>query len=248
MKLTACKNAATLAFSVAFAGAVMAQSPTPQTPQQPPTTPQTRPAPGSQQGGQDNLRGMIGQTVTVSGCLTQDRASAGQATMPTPGTTGTPGTPGAPGTERTGAASAMASGFVLTNVQMRSGAPTPGATDTPSTTGTPSPTGAAGAMAGAGGTKLKLKASGTTDLSENVNKRVEVTGRLEAASDHSGMTHTPGTTPGTPGTPGAPVAPGAPGTPETGAPSVSARGAMGSMPELQVSNVRVLEQACTPQQ
>jgi hypothetical protein len=100
-------------------------------------------------------------------------------------------------------------------------------------------------MAGAGATKLKLKASGTTDLSENVNKRVEVTGRLEAASDHSGMTHTPGTTPGTPGTPGQP---GTPGTPETGAPGASARGAMDSMPELQVSNVRVLEQSCTPKQ
>ncbi|HUE88847.1 MAG TPA: hypothetical protein VMO26_22445 [Vicinamibacterales bacterium] len=207
MKRNAFRNAATLAFSVTFAGAVMAQNPSPQTPQTP-TTPQTRPDTQKQ----DNLRNMIGQTVTVSGCLAQDRASAGAT----------------PGTERAGADS----DFILTNVQVRSGAPTPGATETPSTTGTP---GTPGSASAAGGMKIKLKSTDDAKLKENLNKRVEVTGRLEAGSSDTT------TRPGTPG------APGTPGTPEAGAPS-AARGSMDTMPELQVSNVRVLEQACTPQQ
>ena len=91
-------------------------------------------------------------------------------------------------------------------------------------------------MTGADSTmKIKLKESGTAKLGENVNKRVEVTGRLEAGSSSS-MAR-PGTTPGTPGTPG---------TPETGAPRTT--GSADAMPEMQVSNVRVLEESCTPKQ
>jgi hypothetical protein len=208
MKVNAFRNAATLAFSVTFAGAVMAQSPTPQPPQQPPTTPQTT-RPSDPQQRQDSLKSMIGQTVTVSGCLSREGA-AGQTT-----TTTTP-------------AAGTGSDFVLTNVQMRSGAPTPGAT-TPSTTPgatTPGMSSAASAM------KIKLKESGAAKLAENVNKRVEVTGRLEAGSSSSMAK--PGTTPGTPG------------TPETGAPRTA--GASDAMPEMQVSNVRVLEQTCTAKQ
>jgi hypothetical protein len=78
--------------------------------------------------------------------------------------------------------------------------------------------------------RIKLKESDTAKLGENVNKRVEVTGRLEAGSSSS-MTR-PGTTPGTPE------------KPEAGAP----RSMAGGMPELQVSTVRVLEQSCTPKQ
>jgi hypothetical protein len=220
MKSNAFRNAATLAFSVTFAGAMMAQSPSPSTPQTPQPTPQTT-RPDTDR--QDSLKGMIGQTVTLSGCLAREGASGGA-------TTGTPGTPGTPGTQPTG----TDANFVLTNVQVRSGAPTPG-TDSPSPTGTPS----APRTAGAADMKVKLKASGTTDLSENVNKRVEVTGRLQEAS--SSMSDRPGTTPGSPGTPGAP------GTPETGAPGAMSH-SMDKMPELQVSNVRVLEQSCTPEQ
>ena len=211
MKLNAFRNAATLAFSVTFAGGVMAQEP-PQPPQPTPTpTPQaTRPAPDRP--GQENLRSMIGQTVTVSGCLAQDTASGAQPT-------------------------GASSNFVLTNVQVRSGAPTPGATE-PST-----PPSSAGTPSAAGGTKIKLKASGSNDLKENLNKRVEVTGRLEAPS---GMTDRPGTTPGAPGAPGTPGTPGTPGRPEPGAPGAAAGRSMDAMPELQVSNVRVLAQSCTP--
>jgi hypothetical protein len=214
MKVNAFRNAATLAFSVTLAGAVMAQSPTPQ---QPPTTPQTtRPSSDPQQR-QDSLKSMIGQTVTVSGCLAREGA-AGQTTTTTAPATGT----------------GTGSDFVLTNVQMRSGAPTPGAT-TPSSPGT-TPGATTPGMSGAASTmKIKLKESGAAKLGENVNKRVEVTGRLEAAS--SGSTARPGTTPGTPGTPG---------TPETGAPRTA--GAADAMPEMQVSNIRVLEQTCTAKQ
>lgn len=217
MKSNAFRNAATLAFSVTFAGAMMAQSPSPSTPQTPQPTPQTT-RPDTDR--QDSLKGMIGQTVTLSGCLAREGASAGT-------TPSTPGTPGTPGTQPTG----TDANFVLTNVQVRSGAPTPG-TDSPSTTGAPSAP-ADPSM------KVKLKATGTTELSENVNKRVEVTGRLQEAS--ASTSDRPGTTPGTPGTPGAP------GTPETGAPGAMSH-SMDKTPELQVTNVRVLEQSCTPEQ
>jgi hypothetical protein len=94
-------------------------------------------------------------------------------------------------------------------------------------------------MSGAASTmKIKLKESGAAKLGENVNKRVEVTGRLEAASSSSMAK--PGTTPGAPGTPGTP------GTPETGAPRTA--GAADAMPEMQVSNIRVLDQTCTAKQ
>jgi hypothetical protein len=207
MRVNAFRNAATLAFSVTFAGVVMAQSPSPQTPQQPPTTPQTtRPSPDPQQR-QDSLKNLIGQTVTVSGCLAR-ADSSGQTT--------------------TAALAGAGSDFVLTNVQVRSGAPTPGATtpSTPAATTSPETSGASSTM------KIKLKESGTAKLSENLNKRVEVTGRLEAGSSSS-MAR-PGTTPGTPG------------TPETGAPRTG--GSADSMPEMQVSSVRVLEQSCTVKQ
>jgi hypothetical protein len=204
MKVNAFRNAATLAFSVTFAGVVMAQSPTPQTPA--PTPQATRPSPDTQPR-QDSLKNMIGQTVTVSGCLAQE------------GTTGaTTTTPAAP--------AAAGSNFVLTNVQMRSGAPTPGATTPPATGTTPAPaTGAA-----ASSMKIKLKESATAKLGENLNKRVEVTGRLEAGASTS--TARPGTTPG---------------TPETGAPRTTAAAA-DAVPEMQVSSVRVLEQTCTAKQ
>jgi hypothetical protein len=203
MKVNAFRNAATLAFSVTFAGVVMAQSPTPQTPAPTPQT--TRPSPDTQPR-QDSLKNMIGQTVTVSGCLAQDASSGA--------TTATPAAPAAAG-----------SNFVLTNVQMRSGAPTPGET-TPSTSGT-TPAPAAGATSSM---KIKLKESATAKLGENLNKRVEVTGRLEAGASTS--TTRPGTTPG---------------TPETGAPRTTGAAA-DAVPEMQVSSVRVLEQTCTAKQ
>ena len=201
MKTNAFRNAATLVFSVTFAGAVMAQSPSPQTPQTQPPTPQTtRPSPQTQPG-QDNLKGLIGQTVTVTGCVAQASASTGQT----------------PSTQPAGAAS----DFILTNVQVRSGAPTPGATTTP---GTPSTPGATGTTGAAGGMKIKLKETANVQLRENLNKRVEVTGRLQAASSAT------------------------PGTPETSKPGATGSSSMDAMPELQVSNVRVLEQSCTPKQ
>jgi hypothetical protein len=196
MNMNAFRHAATLAFSVAFAGAVMAQSPSPQTP------PQTPRSPAEAQQGLDNLKNMMGQTVTVSGCLAREGAAGETTTTAPAGTSGD---------------------FVLTNVQMRSSAPTPGAT---APSGTPAMPGAADSKM-----RIKLKESGTAKLGENVNKRVEVTGRLEAGS--SSPMARPGTTPGTPE------------KPEAGAPRTMAAG---MMPELQVSNVRVLEEACTPKQ
>ena len=164
MKRNAFRNAAALAFSVTLAGAVMAQTPSPQTPQTPPpTTPQTtRPSPDTPR--QDSLKNMIGQTVTVSGCLASASGSGGAAPA------------------------GASSDFVLTNVQLRSGAPTagatPGATPGAPSTGTPSTSGATGSS----NTKLKLKETGAAKLSENVNKRVEVTGKLEAGSSSTAPT------------------------------------------------------------
>lgn len=214
MKVNAFRNAATVALSMAFAGAVFAQgspqsSPQPPTPQTPPTTaaPQqdTRQMPSG-------LRGMDGQTVTVTGCLMQEKNVAGQTPNPT---------------ERAG----IAPDYILTNVQMRSASPgAAGAPGTPATPSTPPTTGAPGAAASAGadspagaGTNVKLKEVDNDQMRANLNKRIEVTGRFQAAPAPSGAV--------------------------VGAAETVARGGGENkpLPEVHVTNVRVLNEPCTPQ-
>jgi hypothetical protein len=195
MKVNTFRNTATLAFSVAFAAAVMAQSPSPQTPQTPPTT---RPAPETQQR-QDNLKSMIGKSVTLSGCLAEEKAVTGQ----TPNVT-----------ERAGAAP----DYILTNVQVKASAPAAAAT-----TGAPQTPSAAGTTGGLmPAMKVKLKQVDNDEMRANLNKRLEVTGHLQAAK--------------------------APSTGVAGAVSEVARGGGPNepLPEVHVTNVRALDQTCTP--
>ena len=202
MNLKAFRHAATFSFSVAMAGVMFAQGP----PQGQPDT--------SRQAGQPKagLHAMQGQTVTVTGCLAQEQTVAGQ----TPNVT-----------ERAG----VAPDYVLTNVQMRSASPT-GTTATPSAPGAPGATDAPGAAAGSPGVSVKLKQVDNDQMRANVNKRIEVTGRIQAADPSS-------TTGGTPTGAGERVA---------GAAGSAMRGGGANQPltELHVSSVRVLNEACTP--
>jgi hypothetical protein len=79
-------------------------------------------------------------------------------------------------------------------------------------------------MPGASNTKVKLKQVDNDEMRTNLNKRVEATGRLQAAQ--------------------------APSTGVAGAAEEAARGGGPNqpLPELHVTNVRVLDQPCTPQQ
>lgn len=217
MKVNAFRSAATVAFSVAFAGVMFAQSSPQSSPPQSTPPPTTRPQTDSQQDRQSGTRGMDGQTVTVTGCLAQEKSVAGQ----TPNVA-----------ERAG----VTPDYILTNVQMRSAAPSasgatgaPGAPGSRPTTGAPGSTGtppsatgapgaaAAGAAGAAGATNVRLKEVDNDQMRANLNKRVEVTGRFEAAPE---------------ATAGAAVTPG-PNKP---------------IPEVHVTNVRALNEPCTPQQ
>ena len=161
---------------------------------------------------------MIGKTVTLSGCLAEEKAVTGQ----TPNVT-----------ERVG----TAPDYILTNVQVNTSASTSGASaapsaggtptagTTPSATGTPS-AGSASAAGTTGGAmaamKVKLKQVDNDEMRANLNKRVEVTGHLQAAK--------------------------APSTGVAGAVSEAARGGGPNepLPEVHVTNVRALAQPCTP--
>ena len=195
MNLKAFRNAATVACSVAMAGVMFAQE---QPPGQRPATP----------GSQGSLQSMVGQTVTVTGCVAQEASVPGQ----TPNVA-----------EKAG----IAPDFILTNVQVRSAAPS-GATDAPATP----PAAAAGAAAAGPGASVKLKQVDNDQMKENLNKQVEVTGRVQAPSSSG------------------PPAPGAAGAGErvAGAAGSAMRGGGPNqpLPELQVTSVRPLNQACTP--
>lgn len=209
MKANAFRSAAALTFSVALAGAgVIAQS-TP--PSQQPTT---------RQGGQSNqaLRAMDGQTVTVTGCLMAEADAPGQTPNPA---------------ERAG----IAPDFILTNTQVKSaspggstgspttGAPTTGAPTTGApTTGAPT-TGAP--MSGSRGPNIKLTSIDSDKVKPNLNKQVEVTGKLDVP-DSAGTTT---------------------GSPTTERPTAGATGAAGAnraLAELDVQSIRVVGQSCTP--
>jgi hypothetical protein len=215
MNLKAVRNAATFACSIAMAGVMFAQDQPPG--QQRPATP----------GAQGNLQSMIGQTVTVTGCLAQESSVAGQ----TPNVA-----------ERAG----VAPDYILTNVQLRSASPS-GATGAPGTTGAAGATGATGTPGapapaagptGGAGMSVKLKQVDNDEMRQNLNKQVEITGRLQAAS--SGAT----------GASGASGATGATGAGErvTGAAGAAMRGGgpNQSLTELHVTTVRALNQPCTP--
>lgn len=242
MEARAFRSAAAITFSLALGTVTFAQSPTPQ--QTPSTPPQTQQAPKPatpRQGGMDHLQSLNGKTVTLTGCLMQEKHVAGQTPNPA---------------ERLDAAP----DYILTNVQMRSTAPaaagatgktgTPGTTGSTGTTGTtgttatpetgnPPSAGAHGATdahgaAGAGamaGLNVKLSSVDNDQMRSNLNRQVEVTGRLSVDAKAAGHTARD-----------AQVA--NPSTAQKVRDNVL--GDNNKLPELQVSAVRATGQACTP--
>jgi hypothetical protein len=233
MKVNLLRPAATLACSAALAGTLLAQSSSPS-----PASPQDAARPGLQ--ATQDLRSMDGQTVTLSGCLMAESSVPGQTPNPA---------------ERAG----IAPDYILSNPHVRSAAPSgaagaaapgaPGATGTPGTTGAPGTTdttGTTGAAAGAasgisggtvrhGGTNVKLTSVDNDQMRQNLNRQVEVTGRLSMHTGAGGATGTTATT-------GTTAATGATGA--SGATGAMAGGR--SLPELRVQSIRVLGESCTP--
>jgi hypothetical protein len=184
MKVKAIGLAATLASTVAFATVVTSQGTS--SPPQPPTTQSGSAAAGAQQ----DLRGMDGQTVTVSGCLKTEESVPGQKPNIA---------------ERAG----VAPDYILTDVQARSASPSGGG-------GGAAAAGAPGAASSA--MNVKLTKVDNDKMRENLNKQVEVTGRLNAK--------------GATGTAGA-------------AASAATGGSSKALPELEVQSIRVTGQTCT---
>lgn len=149
------------------------------------------------------LQALDGQTVTATGCLKREADVPGQE-------------PSAP--ERAG----IMPDFVLTNVQVRSASPGGAA---PGREAAPAPS--------AGGTNIKLVRVDNDEMTANLNRQVEVTGRIDA---------TPGPRIGT-GTPDRPRT-GTGGTETTGRTATGQRS--DELPELEVQSVRVTNQTCTP--
>lgn len=145
------------------------------------------------------LQALDGQTVTATGCLKREADVPGQE-------------PSAP--ERAG----IMPDFVLTNVQVRSASPGGG---TPGREAAPAPS--------AGGTNIKLVRVDNDEMTANLNRQVEVTGRIDATPGPRIGTERPRTGTG--------------GTETTG--RTPTRGD-DELPELEVQSVRVTSQTCTP--
>jgi hypothetical protein len=214
MRVRAFHGVATLC-GLAFASFVFAQgTPQPQPQQQRPTQQQERQTRQQPQAMQQ-LRALDGRTVTVTGCLMSEAAVPGQTPSPA---------------ERAG----IAPDFLLTNVQVRSAEPGPGATPSPTEKpgerpGAPGAPGAAGAtISGGSDLKIKLENVDNDQMRMNLNKQVEVTGRLEV--DAPGATARPGTTTE---------------RPQTERPETTARGTGDEdLPQLHVTSVRATGQSC----
>ena len=140
-----------------------AQAPTgaPQDPAAPPSSP--RPSPSAQAPSQKD--DSSSKSITVTGCLQADSASA-------TGTTGA-GAPGAPagGAPTGGAASSSKSeSFILANASEGSGAGAAGGA-----------AGTAGAASKSSASQYKLMGGSKSDLTKYVNSKVEIKGKLDSA-------------------------------------------------------------------
>ena len=199
--------------ALVIAGFTLSASQTPAPTQPPPGTPPSTPT-------------AAGGTVTVTGCLKPWTGAASSSAAST--------------------ATAGTAQYVLTDIDhkssgMSSGSTAPGST--PSATGTAA-TGTPGAMAqrGEGGMDheyLVRADSASVNLSQHVNHKVELTGRVtKADASRTGAASTPAT-PGTPGTPstGTPST----GTPATGRPQDSTKP---DKPTLSVSALKMVSATC----
>ena len=155
-----------LAAALSVGLGAQAPSGAPQDPTAPPSSP--RPSPSAQAPSQKD--DSSSKTITVTGCLQADSASA-------TGTSGA-GAPGAPagGAPAGGASSSKSESFILANASEGSGAGAAGAA------------GAAGGAAGTAGSASKSSASqykltggNKGDLTKYVNSKVEIKGKLDSA-------------------------------------------------------------------
>ena len=138
--------------AAAMAVGVGAQTPDPASPQTPPQTPTAQSPTSQTPPASSSMGSKAGQTVTLTGCV--ERGTAGGATAGTTGAT---------------SPSAGASQFVLKNVA-------PGGGSSSSTAGTSGTTISPSWQNG-----LALSA-GSEDLDKHVNHKVEIKGKVEAAS------------------------------------------------------------------
>jgi hypothetical protein len=144
--------------AAALSVGLAAQAPTgaPQDPAAPPSSP--RPSPSAQAPSQKD--DSSSKTVTVTGCLQADSASA----------TGTSGA-GAPGAPAGGAASSSKSeSFILANASEGSGAGAAGGA-----------AGTAGSASKSSASQYKLMGGNKSDLTKYVNSKVEIKGKLDSA-------------------------------------------------------------------
>ncbi len=226
--------------ALAIAGITLSASQTPST---------------SQPGTPSSAQGK-GGTVTVTGCL---MPYAGSATT-SMGTTGGTATAGTSGTAGTAGAMAGAGGmqYVLTNVEPMgnmanrtgsAGTVAPGTT--PQTPGTTTPT--PGTMAhpeNAAHGRYLLKAEGSSvNLSQHVNHKVEITGRMASMEPAHGMTGAAGTaTTGTASTGSATTGTATTGTATTGTGTMGSTGrsagAMDTPPTLTVTALKMIAATC----
>jgi hypothetical protein len=164
--------------------------------------------PTARQAPQPGLQALDGQTVTVTGCLVREADVPGR--QPT-------------ATERAG----LLPDYFLSNVQVKSASPggSAGATAGAEKPSTPAPSSAAGR-----GMHVKLVKGDNDEIKANLNRQVEITGRLDIAD--TGMNRDrPGATGGTEAT----------GRPRTGA---TGQNSDQPVPQLEVQSVRVLNQSC----
>lgn len=165
----------------------------------PPSTPPSAQTPSAQSG----LQGLDGQTVTVTGCVMREANVPGQQPSVA---------------ERAG----VMRDFILTNVQVKSASPS--GAEAPGARG-----GAAAPSTGTRGTQVKLTNIDNDKMEANLNRQIEVTGRLDV---DDGMN----------------MAGDRAGRPTTGEPAPAGREASRELAELSVQSVRALNQPCPTKQ
>ncbi len=147
--------------AAALSVGLAAQSPTgaPQDPTTPPASP--RPSPSAQApSAKDDSSS---KSVTVTGCLQADSASA-------TGTSGTAAPAGGGAAGGGAASSAKSESFILANASTGSGA-----------SGAAGAAGTAGSASGSSASQYKLTGGSKSDLTKYVNSKVEIKGKLDSA-------------------------------------------------------------------
>ena len=149
-----------LAAALSVGLGAQAPSGAPQDPTAPPSSP--RPSPSAQAPSQKD--DSSSKTITVTGCLQADSASA-------TGTSGA-GAPGAPagGAPAGGASSSKSESFILANASEGSGAGAAGGA-----------AGTAGSASKSSASQYKLMGGNKSDLTKYVNSKVEIKGKLDSA-------------------------------------------------------------------